>query len=409
VSKSVGSFLNSFFNSLTVRFTKVWNKLRIWTSPHWWRTQGFTAIRTFFAKLFNVKPKDKKDYYTIFKWMVSKRLAFALIVAIGILSIYYILVLSPIAPRGSDAGAASLPIYKYNSIPLRFVRGDVRIRARSGYIAYEGAVERGQVKGPGRLYSSTGTLIYDGEFDKNMYNGSGRLYFPSEELNYEGDFSDNLFHGTGRQYRMSGSLEYDGNFIRGIRHGQGQLYNASGVRIYDGIFQMGRILYSELIGKTTAEIANMYTGAQNVYFLASDYCVEMHEINAVYSVYGGQDNLEADWIVSSIIVLEDTIYMGGQDISEINRLTEYFGTPDYYGEVWIGLSEAVAISLIGNSNIIPAVEMQKTAIFDDVFEVNSYDRNFSLYIFAYKSDGLLYTFYCLTAGAADFFMYSITA
>jgi hypothetical protein len=404
----VGFLFKSFFNNITSSFTKFWSKLRIWTSPLWWRTQGFAALRTFFAKLFNVKPKNKKDYYTISRWMVSKKLAFAIIVALGILSVYYILILSPIAPRGNEAGTPALRIYNHNSIPLRFIKGDVRIRARSGYIAYEGAVENGQVRGQGRLFSSEGALIYEGGFDRNMYNGDGRLYFSSGELNYEGDFTDNLFHGSGKEYRLTGSLEYDGEFMRGIRHGQGQLYNSSGVRIYDGIFQMGNILFSELIGKTTAEIAGMYTGIQNVYFAGSDYSVEMREIGAVYSVDAAQDNLEMDWIVNNIIVLGSTIYMGSENISEINKLTEFFGPPDYYGEAWINLSEAVAVNLIGNSNIIVPVEMQKTAIFDNVFDVNDYDRDFSVYIFAYMFDGLLYSFYTTSAGATNFFMYSVT-
>jgi hypothetical protein len=161
------------------------------------------------------------------------------------------------------------------------------------------------------------------------------------------------------------------------------LFNASGAQIYEGTFRAGQLLYSDFIGKTTAEIANMYTGLRNVFTYNDDSCVEMSEINAVDSISGGQNSLEAEWIVSNIIVLEDSISLGNEDISEINALTEFFGVPEYYGELWIDLSEAVAINLIKNPAIIGTVDMDMTAVFDNLFEVSSYDRDFSVYIFSY--------------------------
>jgi len=340
--------------------------------------------------------------------MVSKRLAFALTVGIGVCALFYILVLSPISPQGLSTGSDAVPIYKYNSIPLRFAKGDVRIQARKGYIAYVGSVEKGMVKGQGKLYSEGGDLIYEGEFDQNMFNGVGRLYYPTNELKYEGEFADNLYQGQGRQYRAAGSLEYRGEFLQGMRNGQGQLINASGVQIFSGTFQMDNILYTQLIGKSTAEIAQMYTGSQNVYFHFSEYCVEMREIGAVYSVDSDQNTLEAEWIVKNVIVLADEITVGSEKLNEINQLSAFFGAPDYFGEAWVNLTEAVAVNLLEGYPELSKVEMRRTSTFDNVFDVNYYDWDYSLYIFAYKMDGLMYTFYCTAANSQSFFMYSIT-
>ncbi|MCL2035980.1 MAG: hypothetical protein FWG83_01155 [Oscillospiraceae bacterium] len=396
------------FGAIRVRFISLWTKLRLLTSPLWWRTRGLVSIRTFFAKLFDVKPRDKKDYYGILGWLVSKRLAFALTVIVGILSIFYIFVLSPIAPRGDWFGGGGIPTYKYNSIPLRFAKGEVRIVARSGYVAYVGEVSKGQVKGQGKLFDHNGGIVYEGEFARNMYNGQGKFYYSTGELRYEGDFVDNLYHGNGKQYRLAGSLEYNGEFHRGEWNGQGMLYNPAATLIYSGTFQRGNILYSELIGKTTSEISIMYTGRQNVYSEADDYCVEMPEINAVYEVDGGQDALEADWSVKKVMVLEGSIWLGSHNLATISQLTDFFGAPDYFGETWVTLGEAAAINLIGD-NIIGDVDMTMTAIFDNVFNVSDYDRDFSVYIFAYKLDGLLYTFYCTGSASQNFFMYAITS
>jgi hypothetical protein len=404
----MNNFFKSFFGAFTVKFNTVLSKLRLLLSIDWWRTQGFNKIRGFFQKLFDVKPRHKKDYYSVFRWLISKRLAFALIIVIGGLSIYYILVLSPLSPMATDRGAESIPIYKYNSIPLRLVSGDVRIRARRGYVAYIGTVERGQVKGHGQLFAEDGSLIYEGEFDRNMYNGFGRLYYPTGGLQYEGDFTDNLYHGDGREFRLAGSLEFTGEFLHNMRHGQGQLFNASGVQIFDGTFHWGQLLYSELLGKPTSEIAQMYTGMQNVYSFDTDFCVELLEIGAVYSIDGSQNNLEAEWMVKNIIVLSDTISVGNEVFDDINQISLFFGAPDYYGALWVNLAEAVAINLLNDRDIVFPVAMDKTAVFDDVFEVSDFDMDYSLFIYSYRKDGLLYTFYCTSAGARDFFMYSIT-
>ena len=68
-----------------------------------------TYLGTLFKKLLDVKPKDKKDYYTVFNWMISKKLAYTMVIIVGLLSAYYILMMSPVK---LGAGASTINSYK---------------------------------------------------------------------------------------------------------------------------------------------------------------------------------------------------------------------------------------------------------------------------------------------------------
>ena len=71
------------FSTIKSRFAPIVTKIRLWTSWTFIRTKITSAVRDFFLKVLNIKPKDKDDYYTIFGWMISKRLAYAIIIIIG--------------------------------------------------------------------------------------------------------------------------------------------------------------------------------------------------------------------------------------------------------------------------------------------------------------------------------------
>ena len=51
------------------------------------------------------------------RWLVSKRLAFALVIVLGLLSVFYILFFSPVSAMLS-ASSPSLPSFRYNACLL---------------------------------------------------------------------------------------------------------------------------------------------------------------------------------------------------------------------------------------------------------------------------------------------------
>ena len=104
-------------SSIKSRFATIVSKLRLWTSWNFIRTRIIGGIRDFFLKLMDVRPKHKDDYYTIFGWMVSKKLAYAIIVMVGVVSIWYIGTATKIF--SNFGGNGGLRTYNYNSVLLR--------------------------------------------------------------------------------------------------------------------------------------------------------------------------------------------------------------------------------------------------------------------------------------------------
>ena len=404
----MNKLFNTIFATLRAKFMRLWTRLRLWTSPQFLQARFITKVQQFFARLFDVRPRNKKDYYPVFRWLVSKRLAFALVIVLGLLSVFYILFFSPVSAMLS-ASSPSLPSFRYNALPLKFYSGNVQITAADGHVAYEGTVGDGVAQGQGVLYRADGSVVYSGAFENSKYNGSGSLFYQDGVLRYEGEFEDNLFNGQGSLYRQSGVLEYQGGFLRGLKSGAGTLYNSGGNAIFAGNFLSDRPLFSELLGKTTAEAASMYTGDTTVYNASGENSVSLDEIGVVYTANDGSNSLDAEWTIGEIVVEESSFPTTDALLTGINELTAYFGEPVYFGYTWPTLSEAVAIRRLSEagSGGFPDIEMEMTAGFDDVYSVTSYDKNYELYIYVYQADGLLYTFYC-DSSTSDFSFYSVS-
>jgi antitoxin component YwqK of YwqJK toxin-antitoxin module len=282
----------------------------------------------------------------------------------------------------------------------------VRIKARDGHIAYEGAVKRGVVSGRGQLFDKNGDTLYDGEFKNNRYNGAGLLFFQGGGVRYEGAFRNNQMNGIGKLYAESGSLVYDGEFLKGMKNGVGKLYNAAATEIYEGNFVLDRIQYEEFAGKNVSDAAKMYLGEEEVYSSNDEFVVFMKEIGAVCSVASAENDLEGEGKIDSITVLGSEITLGDETFNAIPKLTSHFGAVDYAGYTWAMLSDAVAVNALGVDSL-GQIDMTSEKQFDNVNSVSSYDGSVELYIHAYKSKGILYTFYCSGPTEKKFFMYSI--
>jgi hypothetical protein len=403
----MGGFFGTLLNTLQARFIAIVTKIRVLLSPNWWKTKGFVALRGFFAKLFDFKPHNANDYYPLMRWLISKRLAFAIVIVLGVVSLYYMLILSPVAITGTASGNATLPVYRYNSLAIRFFDGSCRIKARGDYVAYEGAVKKGIVTGDGRLFDRNGNIVYDGAFDKNMYNGRGKLYYESGRLKYEGDFVNNEMNGKGCLYAASGTLRYDGAFLNGKKNGKGILYNGAADEIYQGNFVLDRIAYAEFVGKTAEEVATMYTGVQDIYASDAESILHMKEIGAVATVMNGEEDLEGQGKLTGLVVLENSFPSADKTCVTMSEIESLFGRSDYTGYTYCMLPEAVAFNVIADGGAPGTVALDTEQLFDGVYRVDDYDGNVEVYIHAYKAEDILYTFYCAGPQDAGFFMYSI--
>lgn len=358
-----------------------------------------------FLKQFDIRPKDESDYYTFLGFLVSRKLAFAAVVTISVLCIMLLW-----TSRTNDSQSDSpYKTYRYNSIPLKFTTGRVEILAKSGYSAYIGDIDNGVVNGTGTLFNADGNVVYEGEFAANAYNGTGKYYYPNAQLAYEGEFKDNLYDGEGKLYRENGTLKYEGSFRQGYMEGAGKLHNAAQDVVYTGTFHRDRIVYQELIGKSTTQTAQMYTGAREVYKGETEYCVYMKDIDAIYYGADRSNTLEEDFKVSGLYVLKQDIYIGEICIGQISELPGALGTPIYEGNTLLEPKDEVALNkmcgLIDRDALYGKAKYKSEAVFDDVFELSNFEKDYLAYIYVYEKDGIVYTFFCRDRNAGfDFYM-----
>ena len=121
------NILSTLITVLKSRVTRLVAKFRLYTSRGFIQARIIDKFRTFATKILNIKPRDKNDYYTLFGWMISKKLAHAALFVLGVVSLWYIF--SNISAFGYGKGQNTVRTYSYNSIILRFVSGHVRIKA----------------------------------------------------------------------------------------------------------------------------------------------------------------------------------------------------------------------------------------------------------------------------------------
>ena len=397
------NILNTLITVIKSRLTRLIAKLRLYTSRGFIQARIIDKFRTFAGKLLNIKPKDKNDYYTLFGWMISKKLAHAALFVLGVVSIWYIL--SNISAFGYGKGQNTVRTYSYNSIILRFVNGHVRIKAHDGYIAYDGNVEDGSVSGNGILYYPNGNTAYSGVFSGNKYEGKGTAYYEDGAVWYVGSFHNNQFDGKGKEYRSSGTLEYDGNFMEGYRNGEGILYDASGDELYNGNFSYNSIVYSDLLGIPTSEAAKKYSGEREVYQSDEGICVVLDDIDAMYFASADPEALSDDLTTSEVYVLSDSFRAGKTSVRTIEEIKTLLGTPLYDGESTVIFPEAVLISrLKSEGKIYDEAKLTGTEQFTDVTTVTGYNRAAVVYLYSFEKDGLIYEFICGSAqGAFEFY------
>lgn len=384
------------------------SRLTMLLNPSYLRTRVFNKIRDFFIKLFDVKPKDKNDYYTVGGWMISKKLAFAIVIIVGTISIVYLVFIRSAFGAGSGD---NIRTYKYNSLILRMQKGEVRIKAKDGHVAYEGQVQKGYAQGKGNLFNKAGTLIYEGNFTKSKFEGNGVSYFPTGTVHYNGKFHSNLYSGKGSLYRENGNLEYEGEFLDGKKEGEGIYYDKAGNSVYSGTFAADDILYSKLVGLETTDVAKAYTGKRTVYQTDQSLVVYMSDINALYEIPNDAENLEDSSVVSSIYVISDYIMVGGKKATNVTALSVAMGSPIHQGDSVATVAESIGINILSQKKSVYSgpVNMERTKKKDDLYDVTGYSTDYKVYLYSFESGGLIYSFLTEDEAGSSFDMYFITA
>lgn len=382
-----------FINAIKAKCISIVTKLKLLTNPSYIKNEILRKLILYFREFTNVRPKDKNDYYGIFGWLISKRLVMFIVVFVGLASAYYLTIIHPIATLMS--GENGIKTYDYNSIPLRFTEGNVRILGKSKYLAYEGSVKKGYAQGNGVLYRKDGTKVYEGQFENSRFHGNGTSYYPTEQVQYTGAFQNNLYNGMGKLYRTNGSLEYSGNFLDGMKEGEGTLYDSGNNKVFIGNFAKDHLLYSDFVGKSTADANDIYIGDKTIYTDEEYFVVDMSDIHAVYYGRQGEENITDEIMVEGVYVLKDAFEYSGKKIKTIPEISRIMGDVIYEGNAYVTLPEAAAIhvlNLTGSEFYGDVIKDSEQILADAVF-VNEYENDYSVYIYTYVQDGLRYTFF----------------
>lgn len=402
-----GDLLSILIQTIKSKMTGLVTKFKLWTNWNFIKNKIIIKIRDFFANLLGVKPRNKDDYYTVGRWMISKRLLYALVIIIGVVSIWYISTETSLFSRFGENGVRT---YHYNSVRLRTAKGHVRITAKSGYLAYEGNVENGYVTGEGTLYNKDGNVVYNGTFSQNKYEGNGTFNFASGNTKYRGTFHENLYEGDGTLFREDGTREYVGSFSKGLKNGAGILYDSGENEIYAGTFSSDNIVYSELLGKSVAEANDCYKGHRDLYTTVDESVVVMDAINAVYHASRDEDALDDDEKVDIVYVISDHYNFGGEEIKTIEDLTETFGDPVYQGNSNIILPEAITINKLNEHKKVlnGRVRMDVDQTFSDVAEVRDFDDSYVIYIYTFRRGDIMFSFVTASENDNTFEFYYVT-
>ncbi len=403
----MNNLISVLLSTLKARITPIWTKLRYWTSWNFIKANVLTKIRNALSSIFNVKPRHKDDYYPLFGYLVSRRLAHAIVIVVGILCVCYLVWVNPIANMMDRVGDGER-VYSYNSLLLRFAEGNVKIKAKGGYVAYEGNVEKGYVTGSGQLYDEKGNLLYKGNFEQNQYSGEGDLYYPIGQLKYDGQFQNNLFEGEGILYRENGTKKYEGQFSRGEFEGNGILYDTAEQQVFQGNFHNGELVYTQLLGKSASELAEIYTGKRMLYQNAADWAVFLEDIDAFYLQSSDNNSLDDTAKTTKVYVGKDSFIYGEYQISTIEELKQVLGAPVFEGNSYVTFPEAVGIEWLQKrgEDIPLEISLKTNSLYDDVTAVTGYSSEALVYLYVFQVEDVTYTFIS-TDRDKGFFMYSL--
>ncbi len=396
--------------ALKTRILPIVTRVRLFFSANYIRARVIEGIRTFFAKTFSIRPRDKDDYYPMGRWLVSKKLAFAVVIIIGVLSLVYVIYSwSALFPSRANDG---IKTYSYNNVLLKFAKGTVRIKGKSGYLAYEGEVEKGYCNGNGTLMNPIGHVVYQGNFTNSMYEGEGTQYYTDGTLFYSGDFHENLHSGIGRLYRTNGSLEYEGSFSLDMKEGEGTLYDMGHNMVFTGEFTIDEIKYSDFIGKSASEMAEAYGGERTLYESDTERVRYMPDIDAMTVEFLDEESIDTEAFAESVFVLKDYFNSADGDLKSFSEITSLLGQPTYVGVSYATLPELLAVNTLNDSSggliINGEADIEMQSVYNEYIEVSDYDEEYEVYLHTYQKDGLIYTF-VTDQGMDSFYFYYIIA
>lgn len=347
------------------------------------------------------KPKSLKEYYSIGRFMISKRLGNILFTLAVLLSIWFII--TNFIPNlrlkrkesalGPNVEAKS---YFYDAHKLKNYNGMVRVFSKKSKALFEGSLTNGIANGPGVLYDKNGIVIFRGNFENNRFNGEGTTYYADGTPHYIGEFLDNIYSGSGELRAKNGQPHYIGSFIAGLKNGKGTLYNDTGNAIFDGMFTNDMPNLSSYIGASIANISNVFLGEKLLYNSDNKIMISYPEVDCILVADKKQNSADEVGTVRKIFIMAPSYYPGTS--AEDNRLDLGNTLPHNFlnGFTNVCDEEMSVIDVMRQKGIRSFKgykSIEKEAITDEAFNLKESMSDDEFYISKYRINGFIYTFY----------------
>lgn len=347
------------------------------------------------------KPKSLKEYYSIGRFMISKRLGNILFTLAVLLSIWFII--TNFIPNlrlkrkesalGPNVEAKS---YFYDAHKLKNYNGMVRVFSKKSKALFEGSLTNGIANGPGVLYDKNGIVIFRGNFENNRFNGEGTTYYADGTPHYIGEFLDNIYSGSGELRAKNGQPHYIGSFIAGLKNGKGTLYNDTGNAIFDGMFTNDMPNLSSYIGASIANISNVFLGEKLLYNSDNKIMISYPEVDCILVADKKQNSTDEVGTVRKIFIMAPSYYPGTS--AEDNRLDLGNTLPHNFlnGFTNVCDEEMSVIDVMRQKGIRSFKgykSIEKEAITDEAFNLKESMSDDEFYISKYRINGFIYTFY----------------
>lgn len=185
-----------------------------------------------------IMPTEEKDYITLGKWMIAKKIVMLGISLLCLLVIGYVIYTNRAVETFS--GVEEKTFYYNDNALAEYTGLAVILKSVDGQdqVVYKGDIVAGKCTGKGEVYDLQGNLIYEGMLAENNYEGKGILY-GENGMRYEGDFVEGHKEGEGKVYNANNQLIYEGQFSNDYYNGKGTLYNKITGEWYTGEFKEG--------------------------------------------------------------------------------------------------------------------------------------------------------------------------
>ncbi len=354
------------------------------------------SIKNFFEP-----PQSKKDYYTVGKIMISKKLVVAVFVIVSVLSAVYLLMVVPEKIMGYYSNQDDNKIYTkyYNSRSLKKYSGEARVVSKKSKAKYVGEISEGVANGKGYLYSKLGNVLYNGDFENNQYSGDGTLYYEDGGIKYIGSFRDNNFNGLGALYDEKGRLFYQGEFVDGQKNGKGALFNNFGTQIFDGTFLNDKPSLEQYLDKGVNSLSGVFLEDGVLYNLNQKMCIIYKDLGVMVVVEGDRESLSNSQVVDKIYILDNKYFLNEPKLKRVEldkKFAQLHGVKQYAGYTRVLFYEMSLIDYLRKIDVNLFSDLSRynfDSQYTDVLQSQKFKSDDKIYVQSYEIDDLAYSYY----------------